>query len=105
AWHPDPTKAHEYRWWDGERWTEHVADNGQAAVDPLPSAPTGVADGASAGEASAGEASAGEASAAGTRPDTDRFGEAEPATDATTAESPPWQTPGATWHTPGATEA
>jgi hypothetical protein len=38
AWHPDPTGAHDHRWWDGERWTEHVADAGVAAVDPLPGA-------------------------------------------------------------------
>lgn len=39
AWHPDPTGTHEYRWWDGSRWTEHVADGGQASVDPLPGGP------------------------------------------------------------------
>jgi hypothetical protein len=52
AWQPDPTGKHDHRWWDGERWTEHVADAGQASVDPLetelppPSgeAPTGPAD-------------------------------------------------------------
>ena len=35
AWHPDPTGRHEHRYWDGERWTDHVADAGQAATDPL----------------------------------------------------------------------
>lgn len=35
AWHPDPTGRHEHRWWDGERWTEHVADGGQSSTDPL----------------------------------------------------------------------
>jgi hypothetical protein len=35
AWHPDPTGRHDHRWWDGERWTEHVADAGQASVDPI----------------------------------------------------------------------
>ena len=40
AWHPDPTGRHEHRYWDGERWTEHVADAGQASVDPLDSGPT-----------------------------------------------------------------
>jgi hypothetical protein len=35
AWQPDPTGKHDHRWWDGERWTEHVADAGQASVDPL----------------------------------------------------------------------
>jgi hypothetical protein len=35
AWLPDPTGKHDHRWWDGDQWTEHVADAGQAAVDPL----------------------------------------------------------------------
>jgi len=35
AWAPDPGKAHELRWWDGVRWTEHVSDNGQQSIDPL----------------------------------------------------------------------
>ena len=35
AWHPDPTGRHDHRWWDGTRWTEHVADAGVAGVDPL----------------------------------------------------------------------
>jgi hypothetical protein len=39
AWHPDPSGAHEHRYWDGERWTDHVADAGVASTDPLPAAP------------------------------------------------------------------
>jgi hypothetical protein len=39
AWHPDPSGAHDHRYWDGERWTEHVADAGVASIDPLPDAP------------------------------------------------------------------
>lgn len=39
AWHPDPAGKHDHRWWDGQRWTEHVADAGVASVDPLPDAP------------------------------------------------------------------
>jgi hypothetical protein len=35
AWLPDPTGKHDHRWWDGEQWTEHVADAGEAAVDPI----------------------------------------------------------------------
>ena len=35
GWLPDPTKRHEYRYWDGQRWTEHVSDQGVAAVDAL----------------------------------------------------------------------
>lgn len=42
SWQPDPTGHHQFRWWDGASWTDHVSDNGQASVDPLPSpaAPT-----------------------------------------------------------------
>ena len=35
AWLPDPTTRHEYRWWDGEKWTGYVADNGVQSMDPL----------------------------------------------------------------------
>jgi hypothetical protein len=32
-WEPDPTGRHEYRYWDGERWTEHIANSGVQSVD------------------------------------------------------------------------
>ncbi|HSX67435.1 AIM24 family protein [Nocardioides sp.] len=35
-WLPDPTRRHELRYWSGDAWTEHVADEGVQAVDPLP---------------------------------------------------------------------
>jgi uncharacterized RDD family membrane protein YckC len=35
AWQPDPSGRHQYRWWDGERWTHHVADDGVATSDPV----------------------------------------------------------------------
>ena len=35
SWEPDPTGRHQYRWWDGERWTDQAADNGVQAVDPV----------------------------------------------------------------------
>ena len=35
AWESDPTTRHEYRWWDGESWTEYVADDGVQSLDPL----------------------------------------------------------------------
>ncbi|MGH9055680.1 MAG: CPBP family glutamic-type intramembrane protease [Acidimicrobiales bacterium] len=25
GWHPDPSGLHRWRWWDGQRWTEHVS--------------------------------------------------------------------------------
>ncbi len=34
-WAPDPLGRHQYRYWDGAAWTEHVADNGMNVVDPL----------------------------------------------------------------------
>jgi hypothetical protein len=33
SWYPDPSGRHEHRFWDGERWTAHVADNGVTGVD------------------------------------------------------------------------
>ena len=38
-WHPDPTGQHELRYWDGQIWTEHVADQGVQSISPLPAAP------------------------------------------------------------------
>ncbi|MFN8104304.1 MAG: DUF2510 domain-containing protein [Acidimicrobiia bacterium] len=35
TWAPDPTGRHQWRWWGGLAWTEHVADDGVAALDPL----------------------------------------------------------------------
>jgi Protein of unknown function (DUF2510) len=33
-WNVDPTSRHQYRFWDGTGWTEHVADNGKFAINP-----------------------------------------------------------------------
>ncbi len=35
GWLADPTSRHELRYWDGQRWTEHVSTRGAAGVDPL----------------------------------------------------------------------
>jgi hypothetical protein len=44
AWQPDPTRRHQYRYWDGAAWTEHVADDGATSTDPptmdTPAAPS-----------------------------------------------------------------
>ncbi len=37
-WYPDPTGRHQYRYWDGATWTEHVADGGESGLDPLATA-------------------------------------------------------------------
>jgi hypothetical protein len=34
AWYPDPARRHQFRYWDGGRWTVNVADDGIASVDP-----------------------------------------------------------------------
>ena len=36
AWHTDPSKRHELRYWDGTAWTEHVSDNAVASIDVMP---------------------------------------------------------------------
>jgi hypothetical protein len=42
SWQTDPTGRHDHRYWDGSRWTEHVADAGVAATDQYeqPAAPS-----------------------------------------------------------------
>lgn len=35
GWLADPGRRHELRYWDGQRWTEHVADRGTQGVDPM----------------------------------------------------------------------
>ena len=34
-WYPDPGRRFELRYWDGSRWTEHVASAGTQSVDPI----------------------------------------------------------------------
>lgn len=33
-WYPDPFGRHERRYWDGNRWTDHVVFRGEPALDP-----------------------------------------------------------------------
>ena len=35
AWAPDPAGRHQWRWWNGVIWTDHVADDGEQSEDPL----------------------------------------------------------------------
>lgn len=35
AWAPDPLGRHELRYWDGQRWTEHVSDGGVQGTDQV----------------------------------------------------------------------
>lgn len=34
AWHPDPHARHQFRFWDGARWTDQVSDDGRVCTDP-----------------------------------------------------------------------
>ena len=33
-WAPDPTRLHDYRFWNGTRWTAEVSDRGVLSTDP-----------------------------------------------------------------------
>ncbi|ULE31544.1 AIM24 family protein [Mycobacterium sp. IDR2000157661] len=35
SWRPDPEGRYEYRWWDGQRWTDQVHHQGQMGRAPL----------------------------------------------------------------------
>src|SRR5690606_39394897 len=35
-WYPDPQNPALVRWWDGQRWTEHVQERDAAAPPPSP---------------------------------------------------------------------
>jgi hypothetical protein len=37
GWLRDPFFKHEYRYWSGSEWTDHITDNGVPGVDPPPS--------------------------------------------------------------------
>lgn len=38
-WHPDPEGRFEYRWWDGQNWTDQVSHQGQVHQVPLGAPP------------------------------------------------------------------
>ncbi len=96
AWHPDPTGRHEHRYWDGDRWTEHVADAGVATTDPLDgSAATGegTTTDPSSNEGAAPDPSTGDSPTGGTEPagsaTSDSTAAMPPIEDDTTASSEP----------------
>jgi uncharacterized protein (AIM24 family) len=35
SWQPDPEGRYEFRWWDGQRWTDQVSHRGQVGRAPL----------------------------------------------------------------------
>ncbi len=40
SWQPDPEGRYEYRWWDGQGWSDQVSHQGQVGRAPLGGAPT-----------------------------------------------------------------
>jgi hypothetical protein len=34
-WYGDPAGRHQFRYWDGASWTDHVADDGASSLDPM----------------------------------------------------------------------
>ncbi|TFV57494.1 DUF2510 domain-containing protein [Mycobacterium sp. PS03-16] len=40
-WLPDPEGRYDYRWWDGQTWTDQVSDRGQVVTAPLSGPPAG----------------------------------------------------------------
>jgi uncharacterized protein YxjI len=40
GWYPDPMGRHEYRWFDGNQWTDAVSSHGKQATDPVNAPPT-----------------------------------------------------------------
>jgi Protein of unknown function (DUF2510) len=41
AWYPDPARAHEWRYFDGDAWTDDVSDAGVVSKSPLGPVPAG----------------------------------------------------------------
>lgn len=51
SWQPDPEGRYEYRWWDGQRWTDQVSHRGQVSRVPVGGAPApGGAPGSAGGQ-------------------------------------------------------
>jgi ubiquitin-protein ligase len=39
AWYPDPGGTHQLRYWDSQRWSDHVSDHRVVSTDPMPALP------------------------------------------------------------------
>lgn len=50
GWYADPMGRHQYRWYDGTQWTDHVASGGVQSTDPVHAAPPVMAAGVSSAE-------------------------------------------------------
>ncbi len=43
GWYPDPTSRHQHRWFDGNDWTDQVADGQVVSTDPVQGGPAAAA--------------------------------------------------------------
>ncbi len=50
SWQADPEGRYEYRWWDGQRWTDQVSQGGQVSRAPMGGPPPGGASGPGGGQ-------------------------------------------------------
>ena len=57
GWHRDPTGRHEYRYWDGVRWTDDVSDQGLTTTETVTAAGSAPLTPPSPGVVPGGEAS------------------------------------------------
>lgn len=103
-WYPDPLQRYEHRYWDGQRWTEHVATGGQVSSDPLEAAGTPAETTAARTEgADAGTGTATAAGAAWPAGSATEWGAADGGTAAPGAAGASWPGGGtASWETQAA---
>lgn len=74
SWQPDPEGRYEYRWFDGQNWTDQVSHQGQVGRAPLGAAPASAESQAQAGPPQAQHHSAPPAAAPVGQPSGDGFG-------------------------------
>jgi uncharacterized protein (AIM24 family) len=53
SWQADPEGRYEYRWWDGQNWSDQVSHQGRVGTAPLSGAPAPSAESSSAAQAQA----------------------------------------------------
>lgn len=71
-WRPDPEGRYEYRWWDGQQWTDQVAHQGQVGVVPMGGGGAAVSTGDQPG------VSTGDQQGTPTHPDAQQSGQNQP---------------------------
>jgi uncharacterized protein (AIM24 family) len=73
SWQSDPEGRYEYRWWDGQRWTDQVSNRGQVSRAPMGGGPGPGGGQPQGGSAPQGEVQHGGPAAGGQAPQGDGF--------------------------------